>query len=172
MAISSVSDHARIRFRTGIPQISRTFRAMIRQCYNQRVMSNKEIAEFCNCDVRDVYFAVNNESNDKLADDQDYLDGKLGDIINIDDFVGLDRDDEDTEVFQVDEKIEMDMDAVEGGGPMDDVFTAPVELSVEAYPTPESDLPQKNRIRNDGAVDSEEEIERDCEFSILTSCCV
>jgi hypothetical protein len=107
-------------YRSGIPQISRTFRAMIRQCYNQRVKSNKEIAEFCNCDVRDVYFAINNESGDDLDEDQDYLDGKLGDIVNIDDIE--DYDAEDRTGLRADSKADYSVDTTPQDEPMDEPY--------------------------------------------------
>lgn len=136
---------------------------MIRQCYNQRVLSNKEIAEYCSCDVRDVYFAVKNESNDNLDEDQDYLDGKLGDIVNIDDFArALEGNGEDRDVFHVDEKIEMDMDAVVEDEPMEEVASPRAESRAEAYPTPESDAPPQPEEGEDASIASEDEVERDC----------
>ena len=127
-------------------------------------MSNKEIAEFCNCDVRDVYFAINNEAQDNLSEDQDYLDGKLGDIVNIDDFVDFQGADDHFGTLQIDSKMEIDMEMVMEDVQMEDVFTAPAQSRVKAYPTPESDVPQHEEITNDGGLESEEEIERDCEY--------
>ncbi|KIP11656.1 hypothetical protein PHLGIDRAFT_124576 [Phlebiopsis gigantea 11061_1 CR5-6] len=145
------------RTRTGIPQISRTFRAMIRQYYNQRTMSNKEIAEFCNCDVRDVHFAVNNESGDNLEEDQAYLDGQLGDLINIDDFE-LEGYDEVTGAFQVDMKTEVDVDMIPGEELAQPTFVDQSASRTKAYPTPDSDAPPGQA--QDEVLDSEDEIER------------
>ena len=149
----------RDELRTGIPQISRTFRAMIRQCYNQRAMSNKEIAEFCNCDVRDVHFAVNNESSDNLEEDQAYLDGQLGDIINIDDFE-LNGYNEDPGTFRGDMKVEVEVDVIPAGEPAEPVLADPSTSRTGAYPTPESDVPPQPT--QDDALDSEDEIEMNC----------
>ncbi|GJE89496.1 hypothetical protein PsYK624_055970 [Phanerochaete sordida] len=139
------------RTRTGIPNISRTFRAVIRQCYNQCTMNNKEIAEYCGCDVRDVYFAINNESGDNLDEDKAYLDGSLGDIVNIDNV------DESMlqSAYHVEEKLDEDEDAMGETDAEEEVpQTNRNDPRLKAYPTPESDPAY------DPSYDSEEEIER------------
>lgn len=134
---------------------------MIRQCYNQCTMSNKEIAEYCNCDVRDVYFAINNESGDNLDEDQDYLDGKLGDIVNIDDV------DESLLAYHYDEKFDVDEAMSESSGEsqiQQQQLTQEEDPRAKAYPTPESDPPydppQREPVEGDAQYDSEEEVER------------
>ncbi|EKM61573.1 uncharacterized protein PHACADRAFT_248258 [Phanerochaete carnosa HHB-10118-sp] len=127
-------------------------------------MSNKEIAEYCNCDVRDVYFALNNETGDNLSEDHDYLDGKLGDIVNIDNV------DESMlkPVYHVDEKLDKDEDEdMSNSGGEEQTQQEPLangeDPRAKAYPTPESDPPYNPPLRgyaDDTTYDSEDEIER------------
>lgn len=169
---------------------------MIRQCYAQRTMSNKEIAEYCNCDVRDVYFAVNNESGDNLAEDQDYLDGKRGDVVNLDDFAddafaSMDQ----SQVFEADEKLDVDMSTEDvfastsssparsrrAAGPTRSKRTSDrtprrAEPVLETSPVPSGSLelsyptPESESPREDEPTyDSEEEVERDCTCLSQTS---
>ncbi|PSR72564.1 hypothetical protein PHLCEN_2v11557 [Hermanssonia centrifuga] len=57
---------------------------MVRQLYDEQVYTNKEIAEFLGCDTKDVHYAIHNELNDDVDEDRAYLEGRRGDLINVD----------------------------------------------------------------------------------------
>ncbi|KAI0964156.1 hypothetical protein AcW1_001040 [Taiwanofungus camphoratus] len=58
-------------------------RALIRDYWKQEY-TVAQIMEWLNCGPQEVWFSVNNGAGDKLDEDEKYLIGKLGDIVNID----------------------------------------------------------------------------------------
>ncbi|CCL98149.1 uncharacterized protein FIBRA_00143 [Fibroporia radiculosa] len=70
--------------RSRIPQISRTKSALIRDYWHSREYTVSQISEWLNCGPREVWYAIKNEANDNLSEDSRYLNGQLGDIINVD----------------------------------------------------------------------------------------
>ncbi|KAJ3558774.1 hypothetical protein NM688_g718 [Phlebia brevispora] len=67
-----------------LPKSTRTQRALIRRCYSQKTKIVAEIAEYAGCDATTVWYAVHNEANDDLSEDQAYIDGDMGDVIDFD----------------------------------------------------------------------------------------
>lgn len=58
--------------------------------------------------MRDVYFAINNEAEDNLEEDADYVSGKRGDVIDVDALPDAyeDREWDEMESGEVDLKLE------------------------------------------------------------------
>ena len=66
-----------------LPQITRTKRALVRRCYNQGNKMVSEIAEYAGCDASTVWYAIRNECHDDINEDQDYIDGRIGDVVDL-----------------------------------------------------------------------------------------
>ncbi|EKM61586.1 uncharacterized protein PHACADRAFT_248274 [Phanerochaete carnosa HHB-10118-sp] len=67
-----------------LEQTTRTQRALIRHCFQGQMMMVSEIAEWVGVDRDMVWSVVRNEDNDNLNEDRLYLDGREGEIINVD----------------------------------------------------------------------------------------
>lgn len=63
-------------------RITRTQRAIARSCFDKWVV--KDIAEYLHCMPQDVHAAARNDTGDDLSEDPMYLNGRKGDIINLD----------------------------------------------------------------------------------------
>ncbi|THG99993.1 hypothetical protein EW026_g2456 [Hermanssonia centrifuga] len=106
-----------------------------------------EIAEYAGCDARVVWYAIHNEDHDNLEEDQAYLDGKMGEVVDI---AALDVSEimarmEEMEAEEVDEKLDgmimLDSD--------DNPFDA--ELETENNPATVAVLSYRNEyIKEDG----------------------
>lgn len=68
-----------------------------------------EIAEYVGCDAAGVWFAVRNECDDNLSDDQAYVDGIKGDVINLE---TIDISDSEVRMEEMEvEEVDMKLDA-------------------------------------------------------------
>jgi len=70
--------------RQNVPQVSRTRRALIREYWGQGQPKVSRIAEYIGCSPREVQRAVDNGHGDNLDEDEHYLNGSIGEIINVD----------------------------------------------------------------------------------------
>lgn len=100
------------------PHLTRPQRAIVRQLYGEQKHTNKEIADYLKCDTRDVHYAIHNESNDVLEDDERYYNESesLRQPIDVDSDQGLSETylkAEEAELMEVDEKLFVDLNDIE-----------------------------------------------------------
>ncbi|CAL1694613.1 unnamed protein product [Somion occarium] len=67
-----------------IPNVTRTQRAQIRYYHSRGLWGPIEIVNYVGCEERGYVYAVRNDYGDNLANDPLYLEGKVGDIVNVD----------------------------------------------------------------------------------------
>ena len=93
--------------------LTRPQRAIARQLYREQTHTNKEIADYLKCDTRDIYTAINNETNDNLNEDEHYY-NEARDFIDVD--LYHDASDslqaEESELMEVDQKLVVDLNDI------------------------------------------------------------
>ncbi|KAI0073126.1 hypothetical protein K474DRAFT_1666966 [Panus rudis PR-1116 ss-1] len=82
------------------PDITRTQRAMVRNYYNAKHHRACNIAEYMKLTPKAINYALRNKAGDDLSQDHLYLDGRLGDIINLDSDQDHESTDEDIEAAE------------------------------------------------------------------------
>ncbi|TFY69225.1 hypothetical protein EVJ58_g568 [Rhodofomes roseus] len=101
--------------RRGGTHTTRTQRALVRGYWEDEYTVH-QITEYMNLTRRDTWHAIKNQSGDNLDEDEDYRNGTIGDVINVENLL-LDIEPqgkasikgEEEDIEEVDEKVDMDI---------------------------------------------------------------
>ena len=97
---------------------TRTQRALVRGYWSEEYTVH-QIGEYLNLSRGEIWHAINNRANDDLSKDEDYRNGVMGDVINVEDKL-LDIDPQEHGVIKKEEEEEEDKVQIDLGRDLTD----------------------------------------------------